>query len=148
MSKKINPRVISWTMTLLVLAVVVFVYYSDNPQKPVQTPVTISEAAIKIDFIEMKNIKVPIEPTLGGQFMTDELLFPAGFKGEVGSNFYARLEDGHVLTTVQYRIKSLTAGPPVEAVYEPVKNLAADFTPAGEYEVRSIERYSLKGQGK
>ncbi len=145
MIKKMNPRVVTWTLTILALAVVVMVYQTGNSE-PVQPDVVISKTAVKADFIEMKDVPVPIKPTLGGSFMTDELLFPASFNGKTGSIFYARVEDGHVLITVEYRIKKLSAGHPVVAVYESVKTLDADYEPAGDYEVQQIERYELKEQ--
>lgn len=144
MTKKMNPRVVTWILTFLALAAVAWVYYTGEDSKPVKTEVVISKAAVETDFIEMKDIAVPIKPTLGGKFMTDELLFPATFKGKAGSVFYARMEDGHVLITVQYRVQKVAAGPPVEAVYEPIKTLDADYKPTGNYEVRQIERYELK----
>ena len=52
--------------------------------------------------------------------------------------FYARMEDGHVLATVSYRIDKLTEGVPNTASYVSVKVYGPDYEPAGDYTTKDL----------
>ncbi len=137
MKKLGSSRLILWILIVMMLAYAVYVYKSAENTKSPSTP-AVSQATVMSDFLEMKNIEVPLNPVLGGQFFTTELLFPAEFKGQVGDVFYARMEDGHVLATVSYRIDKLTEGVPNTASYVSVKVYGPDYEPAGDYTTKDL----------
>lgn len=143
MKKLGNPRVVLWILIVALLTYVTYVYKTaDNTPPP--SPPTVSQATIISDFREMKNIQVPMEPELGGQFYATELLFPVEFRGQVDDVFYVRMEDGHILATVSYRIDELTEEVPTEASYTPLKDHGPGYEPTGEYTVKGLEDQQIE----
>lgn len=140
LSRTRNPRVLLWILIVALLAYVAYLYKAEgdkNASHPPDPP-TVSQSTIISDFRELKGIQVPTEAELGGQFYATELLFPEEFKGEVGDVFYVRMEDGHILTTVSYRIEELSEDVPARATYTPLEDLGAQFVPDGDYTVKNI----------
>jgi len=143
LSKVESPRQVLWILIALMLGYAVYLFKTgDTSSPPVEA--SISQATVVSDFREMKDIKVPIKPELGGQFYATELLFPDNFKGQVGDVFYARLEDGHILTTVSYRIEKLTSDVPPRAVYTPLKDYGPGYVPEGSYTRQTIGQFEME----
>ncbi|NLW43860.1 MAG: hypothetical protein GXY92_01600 [Syntrophomonadaceae bacterium] len=145
MSRAGNPRVLLWVLVLALVAYVAYLYIAqgDNNASLPQKPPAVSQATIISDFRELKDIQVPTEAELGGQFYATELLFPEGFKGEAGDVFYVRMEDGHILTTISYRIEEVTKDVPARATYIPLEDLGPQFEPEGEYTVKNITQQEI-----
>lgn len=137
-----------WVLIVALLVYVVYIYKSaDNPSPPKNSP-AVSQATVISDFRELKDIQVPMEAQLGGHFYATELLFPVEFKGKVGDVFYVRMEDGHILATISYRIEELTKDVPTKASYTPLKDHGPGYAPDGEYTVKSIEEQELQSGNK
>lgn len=149
MTKERNPRVMLWILILALLAYVAYLYITqgDKNASPPQNPPKVSQATVISDFRELKNIQVPTEAELGGQFYATEVLFPEEFKGEAGDVFYVRMEDGHVMTTISYRIEEVTEDVPARATYAPLEDLGARFEPEGEYTVKSLTAQEIAPNG-
>jgi len=147
--KKIgNPRIVLWVLIVALLVYVAYIYKAgenNDPSTPQNTP-AVSQATVISDFRELKDIEVPTEAELGGQFYATELLFPEEFKGEVGDVFYVRMEDGHILATISYRIEELSKDVPAKASYTPLKDHGAGYAPEGKYTVKSIAEQELEAE--
>jgi len=143
LKKRGSPRLVLWIMILILLIGVAYVYFtSDNELE--QPPKSVSQISIMNDFRTM-DIDAPSEPVLGGKFFATEILFPADFKGQVGEEFYVRMEDGHVAITATYRIEELTDDTPAQATYEPLQEYDADYDPEGDYTTKSLIEWSSIG---
>ncbi|MGI6550130.1 MAG: hypothetical protein ACOX4Q_08890 [Syntrophomonadales bacterium] len=144
--KKIgNPRLVLWILIAALLVYVGYIYKTGENQPGLTTP-TVSQATVINDFREMKNIQVPTEAELGGHFFATELLFPAEFEGRVGDVFYVRMEDGHILATISYRVEEVTDEVPAKATYTPLKDHGPDYVPEGDYTTRSIEEQLVEAE--
>lgn len=141
-----SPRVVLWVLIAAMLVYVAYVYKSGETNPP-STPPAVSQAMVISDFRDMKNIQVPMDAELGGHFYATELLFPAEFNGRVGDVFYVRMEDGHILATISYRIEEVTGDIPAKATYTPLKDYGEGYVPGGDYTVKSIEDQSIEAEG-
>ncbi len=142
MERRRNPRVCLW---IFIAALLCGVFYLYNQQQTVveEIPPAVSQAAVMSDFMSMEEIEIPVEPALGGNFYTTELLFSSAFKGEAGEIFYARMEDGHIGITVGYRISSISESVPPVAVYEPIGDYYPNYDPGVDFVARSLTQNSV-----
>ena len=97
-----NRRALYLVIALVVVAVL-FKIYAGTENK-LAGPPQLSAMEIRDDFVDLSDNKLPVEPVLGGTFFTTALMYPEGFEGRAGDRFYAVVEDGHVLYTLEYEL--------------------------------------------
>ena len=124
-----NPRVVLWVLIAALLVYVGYIYKSADNSLPPKTSPVVSQATVISDFRELKDIQVPMEAELGGHFYATE---------------YVRIEDGHILATISYRIEELTEDVPTKASYTPLEDHGPSYAPDGEYTVKSIEEQEFQ----
>lgn len=143
MKKKAHPRLVLWSLIAALLVVVIWVGINGE-RKGTGPELSASEDKVLSDFREMHTIEVPVDPVLGGRFYAVELLFPKNYSGRQGDILWARVEDGHIGATVEYRIQSLEAGPPLKINYQPIKVYAPDYKPDTDFDIRPLDGGQLQ----
>ncbi|MGE5397464.1 MAG: hypothetical protein ACM3MK_08030 [Chitinophagales bacterium] len=142
--KRINPRIILWIIVAgTILAMFLLKNQPEEPKlEPVSNPVVSRETVIS-DFRDLKDIDVPVKPSLGGSFITTKIWFPQGFKGRYEDEFYVRLEDGHNQSVVKYRLDKPSAEVSSSNQYSPLGTEDARFNPPANCDTWSLEPSTL-----